>query len=406
MHTYRYQMKKRDGQVVVGTLQAGNQTLAAQQVRELGGVVLDLARMGGDADKTAKPGGFAVFNRIGAKDLLAFTSQLSVMSKAGIGLTSALESISDQLVNPRMRTVVATLKRDVESGRQFSEAVQRFPKVFSVLYVNMVRASELAGTFGHMLSRINDYLTQQAQTKRQVIGAMVYPFIIVILAITTTVFMLTFILPQFMVLFEGKEDILPLPTKMLMAMSASIRGYWYVYLLLAGTGGGGLTYFIGTDAGRSWWDMMKLKVPLIKKLCHALYLSRGLRTMGELVNAGVPMLDTIAITAEVTGNIHYSRVWHRVHAAVRKGQRLAPMLAKSPFIPASVAQMIAAGEETGTLADILNDVSEFYDDQLKATIKAVTSAIEPLMIVVMGGIVGFIAASILLPIFKMSQLVK
>ena len=406
MHTYRYQMKRRDGQVVVGTLQAGNQTVAAQQVRELGGIVLDLTRMGGDADKTAKSGGFVLLNRIGAKDLLAFTSQLSVMSKAGIGLTSALESISDQLVNPRMRTVVTTLKRDVEAGRQFSEAVQRFPKVFSVLYVNMVRASELAGTFGHMLSRINEYLTQQAQTKRQVIGAMVYPFIIVVLAIATTVFMLTFVLPQFMVLFEGKEDILPMPTKMLMAMSASLRGYWYVYLLLTATGGGGLIYFIRTDAGRAWWDMMKLQMPLIKKLCHALYLSRGLRTMGELVNAGVPMLDTIAITAEITGNVHYSKVWHRVHAAVRKGQRLAPMLAKSPFIPNSVAQMIAAGEETGTLADILNDISEFYDDQLKATIKAVTSAIEPLMIIIMGGIVAFIAASILLPIFKMSQLVK
>ena len=406
MHTYRYQMKQRDGQVVVGTLQADNQTLAAEQVRELGGIVLDLARLAGGTDQAAKSAGFALFNRIGSKDLLAFTSQLSVMSKAGIGLTTALENISDQIVNPRMRTVVNTLKRDVESGRQFSEALQRFPKIFSVLYLNMVRASELAGTFGHMLSRINDYLTQQAATRRQVIGAMIYPFIIVVLAITTTVFMLTFVLPQFMVLFEGKEDILPLPTKMLMAMSASLRGYWYLYLLVVGGGIGGFIYFIRTDAGRSWWDMTKLKVPLLKKLCHALYLSRGLRTMGELVNAGVPMLDTIAITAEVTGNLHYGRVWHRVHASVRKGQRLAPMLARSPLIPNSVAQMIAAGEETGTLADILNDVSEFYDDQLKATIKAVTSAIEPLMIVIMGSIVGFIAASILLPIFKMSQLMK
>jgi len=406
MHTYRYQMKKPDGQVVVGTLSADNQTLAAQQIRELGGVVLDLTRTGTGGNEAAKAGGFAILNRIGSKDLLAFTSQLSVMSKAGIGLTTALESIGDQIVNPRMNTIVRTLKRDVESGRQFSEAIQRFPKVFSVLYVNMVRASELGGTFGHMLSRINDYLTQQAQTRRQVVGAMIYPLIIVILAVMTTVFMLTFILPQFMVLFEGKEDILPLPTKMLMAMSTSLRHYWYLYILVVGGGTGGLFYFIRTDAGRVWWDIVKLKAPLVKRLCHALYLSRSLRTMGELVNAGVPMLDTIVITAEVTGNIHYAKVWHRVHAAVRKGQRLAPMLAKSPLIPDSVAQMIAAGEETGTLADILTDISEFYDDQLKATIKAVTSAIEPLMIMLMGGIVAFIAASILLPIFKMSQLVK
>ncbi len=406
MPTYRYQMKKPDGQVVVGTLSADNQTLAAQQIRELGGVVLDLTRTGTDGNKAAKTGGLVVFNRIGAKDLLAFTSQLSVMSKAGIGLTTALESIGDQIVNPRMNTVVRTLKRDVEAGQQFSEAIQRFPKVFSVLYVNMVRASELAGTFGHMLSRVKDYLTQQAQTKRQVVGAMIYPFIIVLLAVATTVFMLTFILPQFMVLFAGKEEILPMPTKMLMAMSTSLRHYWYLYIVVMGGATGGLFYFIRTDAGRAWWDMVKLKAPLLKKLCHALYLSRGLRTMGELVNAGVPMLDTIVITAEVSGNVHYAKVWHRVHAAVRKGQRLAPILAKSPLIPNSVAQMIAAGEETGTLADILTDVSEFYDDQLTATIKAVTSAIEPIMIMLMGGIVAFIAASILLPIFKMSQLVK
>ena len=406
MHTYRYQMKRPNGEVVVGQLKADNQTLAMQQVREMGGAVLDLnvAEPEGGAKAKSATGGVQIFNRIGSKDLLAFTRQLGVMSKAGIGLTAALESITDQLKNPRMQTVTRALKRDVEAGCQFSETLQRFPKVFSLLYVNMVRASELSGTFGHMLGRIADYLTQQAATKRQVTGAMVYPAIIVIMAIVTTIFMLTFVLPQFMVLFEGKEEILPLPTKMLMAMSASLTGYWYVYILVIGALAGGFIYFIRTDTGRETWDLAKLRIPILQKLCHALYLSRGLRTMGELVNAGVPMLDTIAITAEVSGNVHYARVWHRVHAAVRKGQRIAPSLAKSPYIPVSVTQMISAGEETGTLGEILNDISDFYDDQLKSTIKAVTSAIEPLMIVLMGGIVAFIAASILLPIFKMSQL--
>jgi type IV pilus assembly protein PilC len=397
-------MKKPNGEVVVGQLKADNQTVAMQQVREMGGAVLDISAVDDGGGAKSKAGGIQIFNRIGSKDLLAFTRQLGVMSKAGIGLTAALESITDQLKNPRMQTVTRALKRDVEAGCQFSETLQRFPRVFSLLYVNMVRASELSGTFGHMLGRIADYLTQQAATKRQVTGAMVYPAIIVIMAIVTTIFMLTFVLPQFMVLFEGKEDILPLPTKMLMAMSASLTGYWFVYILLIGAFVGGFIYFIRTDTGRETWDMAKLKIPILRKLCHALYLSRGLRTMGELVNAGVPMLDTIAITAEVSGNVHYARVWHRVHAAVRKGQRIAPSLAKSSYIPVSVTQMIAAGEETGTLGEILNDISDFYDDQLKSTIKAVTSAIEPLMIVLMGGIVAFIAASILLPIFKMSQL--
>ena len=406
MNTYRYQMKRVTGEVIAGTLRAENQALATQQVRALGGTLLDLARLRDDEAGLGRFADLNPFNRIGSRDLLAFTSQLGVMAKAGIGLTAALESICEQVVNPRMANVIQTLKRDVEAGRQFSEALQRFPKVFSVLYVNMVRASELSGSFGHMLDRIGDYQTQQADTRRMVTGAMVYPAVIVVMAITTTVFMLTFVLPQFMVLFKGHENILPMPTKILLAMSASLRGYWYLYILGAGILGAGAFYFVRTESGRVWWDMAKLRIPILQRLCHALYLSRGLRTMGELVNAGVPMLDTIAITAEVSGNVHYAKIWHRVHAAVRKGQRISPTLARSPYIPSSVAQMISAGEETGTLAEILNDVSEYYDRQLRATIKAVTSAIEPLMIVLMGGIVGFIAASILLPIFKMSQLVR
>lgn len=406
MNTYRYQLKRPNGQIIAGTLKAASQIVATQQARDLGGTLMDLVRVGEDAAAPKGLAGYDPFNRIGSKDVLAFTAQLGVMAKAGIGLTTALANIGEQITNPKMQAVVQTLKRDVESGRQFSEALQRFPKVFSLLYVNMVKASELSGSFGHMMDRIGEYLNQQMETKRQVTGAMIYPLIIVVMAITTTVFMLTFVLPKFVVLFEGKEDILPMPTKILMAISGSLMNFWYLYIIIGGALGGGFAYFVRTPAGHLWWDMAKLKIPILKNLCHALYLSRGLRTMGELVNAGVPMLDTIAITAEVSGNIHYARIWNRVHGAVRKGQRIAPSLSKSPFIPTSVAQMISAGEETGALAEILNDVSEFYDKQLKATIKSVTSAIEPLMIVLMGGVVGFIAASILLPIFKMSQLVK
>ena len=409
MNAYKYQIKRTGGQMMVGVLKAESQMIATQEARALGGTLVELVRLN---EKDAEAGGWLAQlsdkfgNGVGSKEILAFSSQLAVMAKAGIGLTTALDSIGEQITTKGMGNVVRTLKHDVEAGRQFSEALQRFPKVFSVLYVNMVRASELTGSFGHMLERITEYLTQQAETKRQVIGAMVYPLIIVSMAITTTIFMLVFVLPRFMVLFQGREDILPMPTKILMAASASMTGFWYLYLL-AGIGATvGATYFVRTEFGRTWWDMAKLKIPILRNLCHALYLSRGLRTMGELVNAGVPMLDTIAITAEVSGNIHYARVWQRVHLAIRKGQRIAPTLSKSPLIPISVAQMISAGEETGTLAEILKDVSEFYDKQLKATIKTVTGAIEPLMIILMGGVVAFIAAAILLPIFKMSQLVK
>jgi len=409
MNAYKYQIKRTGGQMMVGVLKAESQMIATQEARALGGTLVELVRL---SEQDAQADGLmarlnGLFgNGVNSKELLAFSSQLAVMAKAGIGLTTALDSIGEQITTKGMGNVVRTLKSDVEAGRQFSEALQRFPKVFSVLYVNMVRASELTGSFGHMLERITEYLTQQAETKRQVIGAMVYPLIIVSMAITTTIFMLVFVLPRFMVLFKGREDILPLPTKILMAASASLTGFWYLYLLVAIGSAVGAYYFVRTEYGRTWWDMAKLKIPILRNLCHALYLSRGLRTMGELVNAGVPMLDTIAITAEVSGNVHYARIWQRVHLSIRKGQRIAPTLSRSAFIPQSVAQMISAGEETGTLAEILKDVSEFYDKQLKATIKTVTGAIEPLMIILMGGVVAFIAAAILLPIFKMSQLVK
>jgi len=406
MPTYQYQLKQTDGRVVTGTAKAESLMLATQQVRELGGTIIDLMRLGDEQAPGRGILGLQFGQSVPSKDILAFTSQLAVMAKAGIGLTSALEGIGEQIKNPRLGQIVRTMKRDVEAGRQFSEALQRFPKVFSPLYVNMVRASELSGSFGHMLDRIGGYLTQQVETRREVKGAMIYPVIIVVLAIVTTIFMLTFILPRFMVLFEGKEDILPMPTKALMAMRSSLRGYWYIHLVAAAAMVGGAVYFLRTDIGKAWWDSAKLKIPILKNLCHALYLSRGLRTMGELVNAGVPMLDTIAITAEVSGNVHYARVWRRVHAGVRKGQRISPTLSHSPLFPNSVAQMISAGEETGSLGEILSDVSEFYDRELRATIKAVTAAIEPLMIILMGGVVAFIAASILLPIFKMSQLVR
>ena len=407
MNIYHYQLKQTNGQILAGSLKAETQVLAAQQLRELGGTLIELSRASDIVNaRKSLLARLGVGQGVGTKELLSFTSQLAVMSKAGIGLTTALAGIEEQSKAPRMAEVVRTLKRDVEAGRQFSEALQRFPKVFSPLYINMVKASELSGSFGHMLERIAQYLNQQVETKRMVTGAMIYPTIIVAMAIMTTIFMLTFVLPRFMILFKGKEDILPLPTKMLLAMSNSMCNYWYVYLITAVVGVAGAVYSFRTNKGRLWWDMAKLKLPILRKLCHALYLSRGLRTMGELVNAGVPVLETIAITAEVSGNVHYARVWQRVHLAVRKGQRIAPTLSQSPFIPTSVAQMILAGEETGALGTILNDVSEFYDKQLKATIKFVTAAIEPLMICLMGGIVAFIAASILLPIFKMSQLVK
>jgi type IV pilus assembly protein PilC len=294
----------------------------------------------------------------------------------------------------------------VEAGQPFSAALAKFPKVFSPLYVNMVRASEMSGNFGQMLQRVASYLMQQQETRNMVRGAMVYPCIIAFMAISTTTFLLTWVLPKFTALFIGKESLLPLPTVILLGISAFLRDQWYIVVGAIGILVGGFLYAIQTPKGRHLWDRFILRVPLFKRMFRAMYITRGLHTMGELVNAGVPMLETLGITAEVSGNTLYQHMWMTVHQAVKQGEKIAGPLGKQNLLPVSVIQMISAGEESGKLGEVMSDVAEYYGVELKNTIKAVTSMIEPLMIVIMGFIVGFIAMSIILPIFKMSSLVK
>lgn len=385
------------------SMSAASETLRAQQ-----SYILSLAPADGSKAKSSLSSllNFSVSTGPGLKDVANFTNQLAVMIKAGISIRAALEAISDQTENPKFKQILTQIKKDVESGKPFSEALAKYPKVFSPLYINMVKASELSGSFGHMLERIVEYLNSQLETKQMVVGAMVYPAIIFFMAIGTTIFLLVFVVPQFVSIFKGKEHILPGPTIVLLFLSAFLRHYWY--LLILGTGAAAWSFYtmIQTQWGRLWWDKTKLTVPLFKKMFRALYITRSLHTMGELVNAGVPMLDTLAITADISGNQLYRRMWRAVYASVKQGKKISHPLQKSPLLPRAVVQMIAAGEESGKLGETLDNVSKFYNKELKATIKAVTSMIEPLMIVGMGGIVGFIAMSIILPIFKMSQLVK
>lgn len=408
MAIYQYQMKGQGGGVTVGEIAAGSLAEAAAIVRKQdAGYLLEIFPM--------KAGGKSLFERIrtfsvdfgpGPKDVFTFTNQLAVMIKAGIDVRSATESIADQVKNPKFRKILHGMRKDLESGKPFSEALAKHPKVFSPLYINMVKASEMSGNFGHMLERISAYLHQQIETRSMIIGAMVYPTIIAVMAVSTTIFLLTFVLPKFTTLFAGKEDLLPTPTTLLLATSAFLRGYWYVVVAVVCAITGGFWYFIRTPVGCKWWDMTKLRLPLLKRVFRALYITRGLQTMGEMVNAGVPILETLKITAEISGNTLFSQMWMAVHKSVKSGKQIAGPLARHDLLPGNVIQMVSAGEESGKLAEVLTDIAEYYAQELKNVIKTVTAMIEPLMIVIMGVLVGFIAMSIILPIFKMSQLVK
>jgi type IV pilus assembly protein PilC len=339
------------------------------------------------------------------KHILQFTTQLAVMVRAGISLQDALEGIAEQCDNQKFKAVIRDLKMRIEEGNSFSQALAEHPGIFTNLYINMVAAAEASGSLSDMLQKLAEYLDQEAETRSQVKGAMVYPIIIAFMAVSVTIFLLCFVLPRFTALFAGKERLLPAPTKMLMAASAFVRHWWYVMIPCIGAAFWGFWYFINTPVGRIWWDKAKLVLPLIRTLCRSLYITRSLHTMGVLTKAGVPILNTLSITAHIAGNALYKDMWLGVYEEVRQGKKIASSLSRYTLMPSSVVQMIRSGEESGNMADVLRDVSTFYARELKTVIKTVTSMIEPIMIVCMGVLVGFIAMSIILPIFKMSSLV-
>jgi type II secretory pathway component PulF len=392
----------------VGVLNADNATAAAAGLRAQGSQVLSVSPL------SANRGGQSWGQKLRElnsgkptqKHVLDFTTQLAVMVRAGIGIRSALEGIADQTEHAQFKRVIEGLKSDVESGKQFSEALQRHPKLFGPLYVNMVRASEMSGSFGQMLDRIAAYTAQQIETRKMVVGAMIYPGVIATMAVGVTIFLLTFVLPKFAGVFEGKEDALPWATTFLMGLSEFMVANWMLLLGMLILTIAGLWGFGKTEVGAHQYDRLKLTAPVIRRMFRALYISRSLQTMGELINAGVPMLDTIAITGDISGNRLYRRMWRGVYAAVKQGKKIVQPLEKGGMLPHGVIQMIGAGEESGKLGEVLDEVAQYYAKQLRDAIKAVTGLIEPIMIIVMGSIVGFIAMAIILPIFKMSQIVQ
>jgi len=408
MANYRYQVRTSAGDVQVGVIASDSVATAASVLRNQGHRVMSVtpAMSGG-----ATIGWSAKLAELNAgkpkqRHVLEFTTQLAVMIRAGINLRAALDGIADQTDHPTFKKIILGLKTDVESGKQFSEALARHPKLFGPLYINMTRASEMSGSFAKMLDRIAGYIGQEIETRKMVIGASIYPGVIGTMAVAVTIFLLTFVLPKFRAVFHGKEEVLPWATKFLMALSDFMVADWYFVV-------GAMVLFVGslfaiakTEVGGWWYDRVRLTVPIIRSMFRALYIGRSLHTMGQLINAGVPMLDTLAITGDISGNRMYASMWRTVYSSVKQGKKIATPLQKTKLLPQAVSQMISAGEESGKLGEVLDEISSYYQKQLREKIKAVTSMIEPIMIILMGSIVGFIAMAIILPIFKMSSLVK
>jgi type IV pilus assembly protein PilC len=294
---------------------------------------------------------------------------------------------------------------DVRGGVEFSAALEKHPKVFNTLFVSLMRASEASGTMGKMLQRVSEYMEQQRETRKRIKGAMTYPMCMLFFCVIVVVCLLVFILPRFEKIYAGKDAVLPVPTRVLVAMSHAITDYWPLIIGGLVTGVVALAFYLRSSGGRRMLDTVRIRVPVLGKLCRKACLARSLRCMATMVSTGVSMLDGLDITAKVAGNRHYDDIWNRVADGVKEGATVSEQLCDCPLIPPSVAQMIDAGERSGKLGMVMDRVAKFCEDDLKVAVKTMTDLIEPVMIIVMGIIVGGIAMALLLPVFKISKVV-
>jgi len=393
---YQYRVRDPLGKTHEGTIEAATLEDAAQQLRRDGFQVLQLDEA--DAE------GFSLFGpRVSKRDIIYVTSQLAVMVDTGITLSNALASIIEQEANPGLRKVLSDIQSAVEAGEDFSAALARYPKLFDKTYRALVKAAEATGSLGPMLERLAGYLRSEVETRGKVRAALAYPTVMLLLACGVTVFLLTYILPKFMPLFKSKHVDLPTPTVVMMAVSDVLLKYWYWWLAGLVVLVVGFLYGRRTETGRRWLDWLKINIPILGPMFRKVTISRSIRALGTMIGSGVPILDAVRLAAEVSGNCHYEEVWRQVADELTAGKRICDVLRQSPLFPPALVQMIGAGEETAKLDTVLEKVSDYYDREVETSVKATTSLIEPIMIGVMGVVVGTIGLSVLLPIFSLSR---
>ena len=342
---------------------------------------------------------------VGVKDLSVFTRQFATMVNAGLPLVQCLDVLGRQLEKPHFKVVVQQVMADVEGGSTLAEALEKHPKIFSGLYVNMIAAGEAGGILDVILSRLAVFLEKADALQRKVKGAMTYPTIVLTVAGGACIFMLMFVIPVFAKMFSDFGGELPAPTRIVMNLSNFLRDFWWAL------GGGSLAAFFGfrayrnTVKGRFATDKLSLGFPILGNVLRKSAVARFTRTLGTLIGSGVPILQGLEITSRTAGNMVIQRAIENTSKSISQGDTIASPLKESGVFPPMVVQMISIGEQTGALDEMLSKVADFYDDEVDAAVEALTAAIEPIMIVVMGTMVGGMLIAMYLPMFKMSSIV-
>ena len=403
MITFSYQARDMSGKIVTGIQDALNEDNAVTSLMSRGLMVLSLQQKA-TATKSRKKTW-----SVKETDLVLFTRQLSTMIEAGISLVQALTALYDQCDPKRqksLRHIISDVTTRVQGGETFNESIAKHPRVFDRLFVSMVKAGEHGGLLAEILDRLAGFLEASARLRKKIKSAMTYPVIVICIAMAITTFLIVKVVPIFGEIFQDFGSKLPAPTQFLIDVSDFMRGEWY--FLLGGIAAVffGIRTFLRSTRGKQLWDRWKLKLPVFGPLIHKICMSRFARTFAQLIRSGVPILEVLDIVGGASGNHVVETSIKGVSADVEKGDNLSVALSKKTIFPPMMLRMVAAGEATGKIDTMLEKMADFWDEEIEAMLDALTSLIEPLLIVFLGVIVGGIVIAMFLPIFKLNEVVS
>lgn len=409
MPVYDYSALDSKGKTVSGIIDADGAAAARQKIRAAGNYpvsvreVRDIAAEKSDRTTISLSN---IFTRVRPAEVAIVTRQLATLIGAGFPLVSALEALQSQIRSSGLKKIVAKIRGDIVEGSSFANALEKHTKIFSPIYVNMVRAGESSGTLEIVLERLADITEKQQALQSRVITAMIYPLLIMLAGMLILAFLFIYVIPNITSIFEDMRQQLPLPTQILIAISDIFKSFWWVLVLLIAAFMVGLRQLRQSAKGRLWLDTTALRLPIAGSMIRRLAAARFARTLGSLLENGVSMLPSLGIVKNIVGNIHIAGVIENATTEVGKGQGLGKSLDTANTFPPIAIQMIQVGEQSGNLEEMLNKVADVFEKEVETTIMRLTALLEPVMVLLMAGVVLFIVLSICLPIFEMRTLVR
>ncbi len=401
--TFSYKVRDNKGNLITGVLEGENMPGVVGRLREMGYTVVNVSEQTLAKKELKIP---LLGGKVKAKQLTIFSRQFATMINAGLSLSKCLTILGEQTESPVLRKLIVEIHKDVEAGKALSEAMVKHSKVFSPLFINMVRAGETGGVLDEVLLRVAEHFEKEAAIRSKIKSAMSYPTVMFAISFLITFVLITFIVPIFVNMFGQLGGALPLPTQILLKISNAIRGSWFIFIPVIAGIFYGIKAIGKTEKGRLRLDAIKLKMPVFGNLSQKMSISRFSRTLGTLITSGVPILQALDIVAESSGNAVVSRSVKKARLSIKEGETISRPLSDEKTFPPMVVQMIAVGEETGALDTMLKKIADFYDEEVANTVESLTSLIEPLMMAGLGVVIGGIIISLYMPMFQVITLIK